>query len=149
MCDFSGYVWAEKIIQQIFVQEVKKTDKYYHFDGLGNLKTFKSINDENSPIDLDEIANSIVNNLGGKVDSRFKYEENCKYLTYDKKSDDGTKLMIIETTNGGLYYDLESNLDDAVGINFAQDFVRNNMLYDVFENLEEVKPEQTNSYLKI
>lgn len=83
------------------------------------------------------------------MDSRFKYEENCKYLTYDKKSDDGTKLMIMETTNGGLYYDLESNLDDAVGINFAQDFVRNDMLYDVFENLEEVKPEQTNSYLKI
>lgn len=136
---------AEKIIQQIFDQEVKKTDKYYSFDGLGNLQTFKSINDENSPIDLNEIANSIVNNLGEKVDRHFEYEEDCKYLTYDKKSDDGTKLMIIETTNGGLYYDLESKLDDAVGINFAQDFVRNDMLYDVFENLEEVKPEQTNT----
>lgn len=136
---------AEKIIQQIFDQEVKKTDKYYSFDGLGNLQTFKSINDENSPINLDEIANSILNNLGEKVDRRFEYEEDCKYLTYDKKSDDGTKLMIIETTNGGLYYDLESKLDDAVGIRFAQDFVRDDMLYDVFDNLEEVKPEQTNT----
>ena len=75
--------------------------------------------------------------------SEFRVEKDI--CNDDKKTDDGTKLMIIETTNGGLYYDLESKLDDAVGIRFAQNFIRDDMLYDVFENLEEVKPEQTNT----
>ena len=134
---------VEQTINYVVQNRLDTTDVYSNIDGNGHLNLFKSIQDEKSPMYLPEVADKIIDTLEEKHKSDFEYEEDCKYLTYEVKVNGEPQKRILETTDNGQFSYMSSSLKGVLG-SLADDLVYDEFLVDVFDNLEDKKPEQTN-----
>ena len=135
---------VEQTINYVVQNRLDTTDVYSNIDGNGHLNLFKSIQDEKSPMYLPEVAGKIISTLEEKHKSDFEYEEDCKYLTYEVKVNGEPQKRILETTDNGQFSYMSSSLKGVLG-SLADDLVYDEFLVDVFDNLEDKKPEQTNT----
>lgn len=135
---------VEQTINYVVQNRLDTTDVYYNIDGNGHLNLFKSIQDEKSPMYLPEVADKIIDTLEEKYKSDFEYEEDCKYLTYEVKVNGEPQKRILETTDNGQFSYMSSSLKGVLG-SLADNLVYDEFLVDVFDNLEDKKPEQTNT----
>ena len=135
---------VEQTINYVVQNRLDTTDVYSNIDGNGHLNLFKSIQDEKSPMYLPEVADKIIDTLEEKHKSDFEYEEDCKYLAYEVKVNGEPQKRILETTDNGQFSYMSSSLKGVLG-SLADDLVYDEFLVDVFDNLEDKKPEQTNT----
>ena len=93
---------------------------------------------------LPEVASKIIGTLEEKHKSDFEYEEDCKYLAYEVKVNGEPQKRILETTDNGQFSYMSHSLKGVLG-SLTDDLVYDEFLVDVFDNLEDKKPEQTNT----
>ena len=135
---------AEETIRQVIKNKIQEEDAFYSVDGYGKLNIFRSITSKESPMDLKEVADKIIDKLEQKYESNFEYDDECKYLVYDVKVNGEPQKRILETTDNDPLRFMGASMKEVVG-DIGEDLVYEEFLVDVFDNLEEVKPEQTNT----
>ena len=131
---------ASNIIQHVISNQVSEEDKYYSIDGYGDFNMFSSIvYSEQSPMNLKEIAEKIIDKLEEKIDSDsdFEYEDECKYLIYEAKENGKLQKRIIEVTDNGQFSFMESKLTEIIGKEASKNLMDNDVLKDVFDEIEQ------------
>ena len=126
------------IIQHVISNQVSENDKYYSIDGYGDFNMFSSIDSEQSPMNLKEIAEKIIDKLEEKsnADSDFEYEDECKYLIYEAKVDGEIEKRIIEVTDNSPLSFMESKLTEIFGQKSSENLIANGFLIDVFNRIK-------------
>ena len=129
---------ASNLIQYVINNQVSENDEYYSIDGNGHMKMFSSIISEQSPMNLKEIAEKIIDKLEEKsnANSDFEYEDECKYLTYEAKVNGELEKRIIEVTDNGAFSFMESKLTEIFGQTASANLIANNFLKDVFDEIK-------------
>ena len=129
---------ASNIIQHVISNQVSEEDKYYSIDGYEDFNMFSSIvYSEQSPMNLKEIAEKIIDKLEEKIDSDFEYEDECKYLIYEAKENGKLQKRIIEVTDNGQFSFMESKLTEIIGKEASKNLMDNDVLKDVFDEIEQ------------
>lgn len=142
--DITAKIGAEETIRQVIKNKIQEEDAFYSVDGYGKLNIFPSITSKESPMDLKEVADKIIDKLEQKYESNFEYDDKCKYLVYDVKVNGEPQKRILETTDNDPLRFMGASMKEVVG-DIGEDLVYDEFLIDVFDKLEEVKPEQTNT----
>ena len=131
---------VSNLIRHIISNQVSEEDKYYSIDGYGDFNMFSSIvYSEQSPMNLKEIAEKIIDKLEEKIDSDsdFEYEDECKYLIYEAKENGKLQKRIIEVTDNGQFSFMESKLTEIIGKEASKNLMDNDVLKDAFDEIEQ------------
>ena len=129
---------VSNLIRHVISNQVSEDDQYYSIDGYGDFNMFSSIvYSEQSPVNLKEIAEKIIDKLEVKLNSDFEYEDECKYLIYEAQVNGELQKRIIEVTGNGQFSFIESKLTEIIGKEASENLMDNNVLIDVFD---EIKP---------
>ena len=142
--DITEKFGAEETIQQVIRNKIQEEDGFYSIDGYGKLNIFRSITSQESPMDLKEVADKIIDKLEQKYESNFEYDDACKYLVYDVKVNGEPQKRILETTDNDPLRFMGASMKEVVG-DIGEDLVYEEFLVDVFDNLEDKKPKQMNN----
>lgn len=129
---------ASNLIQYVINNQVSENDEYYSIDGNGHMKMFSSIISEQSPMNLKEIAEKIIDKLEEKsnANSDFEYEEECKYLIYEAKVNGEIEKRIIEVTDNSMLRFMEDKLAEIIGKEASKNLVEECFLIDVFDEIK-------------
>lgn len=127
------------LIKYVINNQVSENDEYYSIDGNGHIKMFSSIvYSEESPMNLKEIAEKIIDKLEEKsnANSDFEYEDECKYLIYEAKVNGKIEKRIIEVTDNSPLSFMESKLTEIFGQKASENLIANDFLIDVFNEIK-------------
>lgn len=129
---------VSNLIQHVISNQVSENDQYYSIDGYGDFNMFSSIDSEQSPMNLKEIAEKIIDKLEEKsnADSDFEYEDECKYLIYEAKVNGEIEKRIIEVTDNSPLSFMESKLTEIFGQKSSENLIANGFLIDVFNRIK-------------
>lgn len=129
---------ASNLIQYVINNQVSENDEYYSIDGNGHIKMFSSLTSEQSPMNLKEIAEKIIDKLEEKsnADSDFEYEDECKYLIYEAKVNGEIEKRIIEVTDNSMLRFMEDKLAEIIGQEASKNLVEECFLIDVFDEIK-------------
>ena len=141
---------VSNLIRHIISNQVSEEDKYYSIDGYGDFNMFSSIvYSEQSPMNLKEIAEKIIDKLEEKIDSDFEYEDECKYLIYEAKENGKLQKRIIEVTDNGQFSFMESKLTEIIGKEASKNLMDNDVLKDVFDDESNTNSNLASSHKKM
>ena len=130
---------VSNLIKYVLNHQVSENDEYYSIDGNGHIKMFSSIvYSEESPMNLKEIAEKIIDKLEEKsnANSDFEYEEECKYLIYEAKVNGEIEKRIIEVTDNSMLRFMEDKLAEIIGKEASKNLVEECFLIDVFDEIK-------------